>query len=60
MQRNTRDLTLMLSKVWDLLVKHSLQKIYIDGANPSFTKSLKIQGVEGLTTRTYQKSTNGL
>jgi hypothetical protein len=33
----------MLSKAWDLLVKHSVQKIYIDGANPSFIKSLKMQ-----------------
>ena len=26
-----------------MLVKHSVQKIYIDGANPSFIKSLKMQ-----------------
>jgi hypothetical protein len=26
-----------------LLVKHSVQKIYIDGANPSFIRSLKMQ-----------------
>jgi hypothetical protein len=33
----------MLSKTWDLIVKYILQKIYIDGANPSFIKSLKMQ-----------------
>ena len=45
MQRNTKDLTLMkcYQTAWDLLVKHSVQKIYIDGANPSFIKSLKMQ-----------------
>ena len=37
------DFNEMLSMAWDLLVKHSVQKIYIDGANPSFIKSLKIQ-----------------
>lgn len=33
----------ILSKTWDLLVKYAVQKIHIDGANPSFIKSLKIQ-----------------
>ena len=37
------DFNEMLSNAWDLLVKHSVQKIYIDGANPSFIKSLKMQ-----------------
>jgi hypothetical protein len=37
------DFNEMLSQVWDLLVKHGVQKIYIDGANPSFIKSLKMQ-----------------
>jgi terminase large subunit-like protein len=37
------DFNEMLSQVWDLLVKYSVQKIYIDGANPSFIKSLKMQ-----------------
>jgi terminase large subunit-like protein len=37
------DFNEMLSEAWDLLVKHSVQKIYIDGANPSFIKSLKMQ-----------------
>ena len=33
----------MLEKVWDLLAGYNIQKIYIDGANPSFIKGLKIQ-----------------
>ena len=33
----------MLEKAWDLLVKYTGQKIYIDGANPSFIKGLKLQ-----------------
>jgi hypothetical protein len=37
------DFNEMLQKVWDLLVKHSVEKVLIDGANPSFIKSLKIQ-----------------
>jgi hypothetical protein len=37
------DFNEMLSTAWDLLVKHGVQKIYIDGANPSFIKSLKMQ-----------------
>jgi hypothetical protein len=37
------DFNEMLSNAWELLVKHSVQKIYIDGANPSFIKSLKMQ-----------------
>jgi len=32
----------MLEKVWDLLVKYSIEKVMIDGANPSFIRSLKI------------------
>jgi hypothetical protein len=36
------DFNEMLEKVWDMLVKHSVQKVLIDGANPSFIKSLKI------------------
>jgi hypothetical protein len=36
------DFNEMLQKVWDLLVKYSVQKVMIDGANPSFIKSLKI------------------
>ena len=36
------DFNEMLQKVWDLLVKHSVQRVLIDGANPSFIKSLKI------------------
>jgi hypothetical protein len=37
------DFNEMLESVWDLLVKYNVQKIYIDGANPSFIKGLKIQ-----------------
>jgi hypothetical protein len=37
------DFNEMLVRAWDLLVKYAVQKIYIDGANPSFIKSLKIQ-----------------
>src|ERR671911_2490181 len=33
----------MLERVWNLIVKYNVQKIYIDGANPSFIKNLKIQ-----------------
>ena len=36
------DFNEMLQKAWDLLVKHSVEKVMIDGANPSFIKSLKI------------------
>ena len=37
------DFNEMLEKAWDLIVKFTVQKIYIDGANPSFIKSLKMQ-----------------
>jgi Terminase RNaseH-like domain len=37
------DFNEMLEKAWNLIVKYTVQKIYIDGANPSFIKSLKIQ-----------------
>ena len=33
----------MLSTVYGLMSKYNVDKVYIDGANPSFTKSLKIQ-----------------
>jgi hypothetical protein len=33
----------MLSTVYGLMSKYSVNKVYIDGANPSFIKSLKIQ-----------------
>jgi hypothetical protein len=33
----------MLSVVYGLISKYQIDKIYIDGANPSFIKSLKIQ-----------------
>ena len=33
----------MLSTVYSLMSKYQVDKVYIDGANPSFIKSLKIQ-----------------
>jgi hypothetical protein len=33
----------MLSTVYDLLSKYDVDKVYIDGANPSFIRSLKLQ-----------------
>jgi hypothetical protein len=33
----------MLSLVYDLMTKYNVDKVYIDGANPSFIKSLKLQ-----------------
>ncbi len=33
----------MLSVVYGLMSKYDVDKIYIDGANPSFIKSLKLQ-----------------
>jgi hypothetical protein len=42
-EHNRPDFNEMLERVWDLLVKNNVQKIYIDGANPSFIKGLKIQ-----------------
>jgi hypothetical protein len=37
------DFNEMLKMAWNLIVNYTVQKIYIDGANPSFIKSLKIQ-----------------
>jgi hypothetical protein len=37
------DFNEMLEKVWDLLAGYNVHKIFIDGANPSFIKGLKIQ-----------------
>jgi hypothetical protein len=33
----------MLSLVYSLISKYQVDKIYIDGANPSFIKSLRLQ-----------------
>ena len=33
----------MLSVVYGLISKYDVDKVYIDGANPSFIKSLKLQ-----------------
>ena len=45
MQKNTKDLTLMkcYQRHGICLLNILVQKIYIDGANPSFIKSLKMQ-----------------
>jgi hypothetical protein len=32
----------MLSTVYELMSKYNVNKVYIDGANPSFIKSLKL------------------
>ena len=37
------DFNEMLSKVYELMSKYQVDKTYIDGANPSFIKSLKLQ-----------------
>jgi hypothetical protein len=37
------DYSEMLSLVYDLMCKYQVDKVYIDGANPSFIKSLKLQ-----------------
>jgi hypothetical protein len=33
----------MLKTVYDLMSKYDVNKVYIDGANPSFIRSLKLQ-----------------
>jgi hypothetical protein len=40
---NRPDYNEMLSVVYGLMSKYQVDKIYIDGANPSFIKSLKLQ-----------------
>ena len=40
------DYNVMLSKVWELVQKYDPNKILIDGANPEFIRSLKIQLIE--------------
>ncbi len=40
---NRPDYNEMLSVVYGLMSKYSIDKVYIDGANPSFIKSLKLQ-----------------
>jgi hypothetical protein len=37
------DYNVMLSTVYGLMVKYNVDKVYIDGANPSFIKSLNLQ-----------------
>ncbi len=46
----------MLSKLGDLIFKYNPTKIYVDGANPAFIKSLKIQlGDKGIEQREYER-----
>ena len=33
----------MLSVVWRLISKYDVDKVYVDGTNPSFIRSLKLQ-----------------
>jgi hypothetical protein len=33
----------MLSTVYNLMSKYQIDKVYVDGVNPSFIKSLKLQ-----------------
>jgi hypothetical protein len=33
----------MLSKTYSLISKYDVDKVYVDGANPSFIRSLKLQ-----------------
>ena len=33
----------MLSVVYELMSKYNVDSVYVDGANPSFIKSLKLQ-----------------
>jgi hypothetical protein len=33
----------MLSVIYELISKYDVDKVYIDGANPAFIKSLKLQ-----------------
>jgi hypothetical protein len=37
------DYAAMLKTVYDLMSKYDVNKVYIDGANPSFIRSLKLQ-----------------
>ena len=46
----------MLSKVGHLIFKYNPTKIYVDGANPAFVKSLKIQqGDKGIGQQEYER-----
>jgi hypothetical protein len=47
----------MLSLVFGLMSKYDVDKVYIDGANPSFIKSLKLQIGEDADTLDSQIST---
>ena len=46
----------MLSKLSNLIFEYNPTKIYVDGANPAFIKSLKIQlGDKGIEQREYER-----
>jgi len=46
----------MLSKVGNLIFEYNPTKIYVDGANPAFIKSLKIQlGDKGIEQREFER-----
>ena len=50
------DFNVMLDMVWSLYDKyHPINKIYVDGANPSFIKSLKIMLGERSNYETVKK-----
>jgi hypothetical protein len=50
------DFNEMLSRVGNLIFEYNPTKIYIDGANPAFIKSLKIQlGDKGIEQREYER-----
>jgi len=45
----------MLQKVGNLIFNYNPTKIYVDGANPAFIKSLKIQLGERAETKDYER-----
>ncbi|MFL6391980.1 MAG: hypothetical protein ACJ71E_08025 [Nitrososphaeraceae archaeon] len=45
----------MLSTVYGLMSRYDVDKVYIDGANPSFIKSLKLHKMMILLTKKYSK-----
>jgi hypothetical protein len=54
------DFSEMLENVWGLLVKYNVQKIYIDGVNPSFIKGLKYSGEKDLTLKMLRKNSGNI
>ena len=50
------DFNEMLSKIGNLIFEYNPTKIYVDGANPAFIKSLKIQlGDKGIEQREFER-----